>query len=147
MKTRDGRKKMSQKWLRKLHDEYPYLATQAIALNTRDNFLMHGQKENTGETVEKVKDKISEKNDEKKKADDDSDISKTKKKKIDKHVHEMNLTTQVNNIPRTTKIKTADWTRGDKDESSGTNNVEESEKKSTSKSKSKSKKRKEEGSY
>ena len=90
VKTRDGRRKMSAKWLRKLHDEYPHLAAQAIALNTRDNFIMHGQKKNTEEKdKEEKEERSSERKNGKKKGCDDSDVSKTKKKKKEKHVQEI----------------------------------------------------------
>ena len=40
MKAREGRKKMSEKWLRKLKEEFPTLAESAIRMNRRDGFLM-----------------------------------------------------------------------------------------------------------
>lgn len=40
IKTRTGRKKMASKWLNKLGDHYPHLASRARELNKRDNFVM-----------------------------------------------------------------------------------------------------------
>lgn len=40
LKTRTGRKKMAYKWLNKLETVYPHLASRAMELNQRDNFVM-----------------------------------------------------------------------------------------------------------
>ena len=154
VKTRDGRKKMSQKWLRKLHDEHPALAVQAIALNTRDNFIMHGDKESTEVIKEKDKDKGRERErdrnnemkDGNKKDNDDNgdlDISIKKKKKKDKHVHETNPTIPVDiRTQHTNRMKTIGTeTESIRDERVA-KDIEESDKKSKSKSKSKSKNKK-----
>jgi hypothetical protein len=44
-KAREGRKKMSKKWLKKLKTAHPILAEKAIEMNERDGFLMPGEKE------------------------------------------------------------------------------------------------------
>jgi hypothetical protein len=48
VKAREGRKKMSKKWLRKLKSAYPFLAEKAIAMNERDGFLMPGEEKKEG---------------------------------------------------------------------------------------------------
>jgi hypothetical protein len=142
VKTRDGRRKMSAKWLGKLHDEYPHLAAQAIALNTRDNFIMHGQKENAEEKEkEKEEGKVG-----KKKSSDDSDVSKIKKKK-EKHVLENSTCVQTNNMQHTDRGRTTQLMIGDMGEMAGRKDNEEDERKSMNKSKSKSKKRKDDDGY
>lgn len=51
-KTRSGRKKMSVKWLRKLHDEYPDLADRAERINDADRYVMY-DKEKHGKQKKK----------------------------------------------------------------------------------------------
>ena len=134
---------MSAKWLRKLHDEYPHLAAQAIALNTRDNFIMHGQKENAEEKEKEKEAKVGKKN-----SHDDSDVSKIKKKK-EKHVQENGTSVQTNNMQHADKIRTTQLMREDVSEIALRKDNEEDERKSKKKSesKSKSKKRKDDDSY
>lgn len=40
IKTRSGRRKMASKWLNKLEEHHPHLATRALELNKRDDFVM-----------------------------------------------------------------------------------------------------------
>lgn len=141
---------MSAKWLRKLHDEYPHLAAQAIALNTRDNFVMHGQKENTEEKEKEIEIEIEKEGKVgKKKSHDDSDVSKVKKKKKEKHVQEISTSVQTNNLQHTDKVRTTLLTREDMSEIAVKEDNEGDERKSKKKSesKSKSKKRKDDDSY
>ena len=144
VKTRDGRRKMSAKWLRKLHDEYPHLAAQAIALNTRDNFIMHGQKENT-EGKEKEEEKEGKVG--KKKSSDDSDVSEIKKKKKEKHVQENSTSVPTNNMQHTDKVRTTQLMREDMSEIAVRKDNDEDERKRKHKSRSKSKIRKDDDSY
>jgi hypothetical protein len=138
---------MSAKWLRKLHDEYPHLAAQAIALNTRDNFIMHGQKENTEEKEkEKEQERSNKKKDGKKKSHDDSDVSKIKKKKKEKHVQEDSTSVRTNNMQHTDEVRTTQLMRENMGEIAGRKDNED-ERKSKNKSKSKSKKRKDDDGY
>ena len=153
VKTRDGRKKMSQKWLRKLYDEYPALAAQAIALNTRDNFIMHGDKESTevikdiekdkGRERERERERNNEIKDGNKKDNDDSDdlnISIKKKKKKDKHVYETNPTILKDiRTQHINRMKTIGTETESTREERVAKDVEGSDKKNRSKSKSKSK--------